>query len=86
LALIVADADVNNDGSVLTDLDSIAVGKIVGSVGLDLGTIEDGAVGGVEVEEDPFTRPGFDGEVISGDAGVFDRDIVTTNDAADSDL
>lgn len=81
-----ADADVNNDGSVLTDLDSIAVGKIVGSVGLGFGTIEDGVVRGVDVEEDPFTRPGFDGEVIGGDAGVFDRDIVTTNDAANSDL
>jgi hypothetical protein len=46
--------DLDQDRGVLADLDGIAVAEIVGDVREELGGVELGTVGGVEVAEDPF--------------------------------
>ena len=50
--------DLDQDRGVLADLDEVAVAEIVGLYGRSLGGVELGTVGGVEVAEDPFARPG----------------------------
>lgn len=82
--MVVVDLDL--DGRVLPDFDVVAVVELQGGVGREIGVVDDGSVGGVEVAEQPFARVGVDGEVIGGDAGVFDGEVVAPDEAADSEL
>lgn len=54
---------------------------------MDLGAVDEGPVGGVEVGDGPSRDLAgeFDGKVLLGDAGVFDGEIVALDDAADAD-
>ena len=72
------------DGCELSDLDGGAVVEVEGGVGRDLGAVKNGAVGGVEVSEDPLARFGEDGEVLGGDASVLDEGLEEMSNSAPS--
>lgn len=57
----------------------------VRGVGGELEVVEESAIGGVEVGDEPLKAVGFDEEVVLGDGAVFDGDSVTFDNSADSD-
>lgn len=78
--------DLHGDRGVLPDLDFVAVAELERRVRIERGVVDYGSVGGVQVSDHPLTRFGVDDEVVGGDAGVFDGEVVAADDPADSDL